>query len=107
MLTVQTQPAAKVFHFQGSGDQLTKLDLQHRKTGWGHTSHTYPGFILFILLPDGEWGRLRWTKREYITSLTLNFSPSKRFMDAAQFVEMNFVLRNDKEFVNPIPNSEQ
>lgn len=33
MLTVQNRPLTKVFHFQGSGDHLTKLELQHRKTG--------------------------------------------------------------------------
>ncbi|MBE9242525.1 hypothetical protein [Synechocystis salina] len=41
MLSVQTQPTAKVFHFQGSGDHLTKLDLQHRKTGELGTLHIY------------------------------------------------------------------
>lgn len=48
MLTVQTQPAAKVFHFQGSGDQLTKLDLQHRKTGELATLHIYSQIPLSI-----------------------------------------------------------
>jgi hypothetical protein len=33
MLTVSTRPLAKVLHFEGSGDHLTKLDLQHRETG--------------------------------------------------------------------------
>jgi hypothetical protein len=48
MLTVQAQATAKVFHFQGSGDQLTKLDLQHRKTGELATLHIYSRIPLSI-----------------------------------------------------------
>jgi hypothetical protein len=49
MLTaISAQPTAKVFHFQGSGDQLTKLDLQHRKTGELATLHIYSRIPLSI-----------------------------------------------------------
>jgi hypothetical protein len=40
MLTVQTQPAIKVLH-HSHGDHLTKLELQHRKSGELATLHIF------------------------------------------------------------------
>jgi hypothetical protein len=47
-MLAQAQITVKVFHFQGSGDQLTKLDLQHRKTGELATLHIYSRIPLSI-----------------------------------------------------------
>lgn len=48
MLAVQSQPTVKVLHFHSTGNQVTKIDLQHRKTGEVAHLHIYSRIPLSI-----------------------------------------------------------